>query len=209
MTIGNIISSQAARLKKIRLYLGMTRQNFGAVLGISQYTIRSWENGEKNFNTEGVQRIVCALKEKIKFNCDFNWLMYGSGSSPISLYEEASENKEDLQFDSHHEGILKEVITFKQLNKFASVAVVSDNTFSPIAEIGDYIGLTLLNVSNLDSYIGKIVFLLYKDDTSEFGILDKIQKNFCVLHLTKSAPTKLILSNINKFYQLIWLRKIY
>ena len=79
------ISEQAARLKKIRLYLGMTRQQFGDAVGISQFTIRSWENGAKNFIADGIQRIISALKEKINFVCPFDWLMHGIRSSPYFI----------------------------------------------------------------------------------------------------------------------------
>ena len=60
----NLIIGPVARLKKIRLYLGMTREQFGDAIGISQYTIRSWENGAKTFTADGVQRVVIALKGK-------------------------------------------------------------------------------------------------------------------------------------------------
>jgi transcriptional regulator with XRE-family HTH domain len=210
MKTKNIIPSQAVRLKKIRLYLAMTRQQFGIAVGISQYTIRSWENGEKNFTADGIQRIISALKEKINFSCPFDWLMYGTGTSPISLYEESSfRNSAEIQFDSSHEKLLKEVITFKEMNKLASVVVVSDHTFSPIAEVGDYVGLILADIANLNNYIGKIVFLALRDDTSEFGILEKNSSLYHILHFLDAVPTKLSINNISKFYQFVWLRKIY
>ena len=210
MKTKNVISSQAVRLKKIRLYLAMTRQQFGDAVGISQYTIRSWENGEKHFTADGIQRVISALKEKINFACPFDWLMYGTGTSPISLYEESAfRDTNEIQFDSYHEKLLKAVVTFKQLNPSASVVIVSDNTFSPIAQIGDYIGLTLADVSKLDNYIGKIVFFSLQNDLSEFGILEKNRSSYRIINFFNSPPFKLMIKNINKFYQLVWLRKIY
>jgi transcriptional regulator with XRE-family HTH domain len=210
MKTKNIIPSQAVRLKKIRLYLGMTRQQFGDAVDISQYTIRSWENGEKNFTADGIQRVISSLKEKINFSCPFDWLMYGSGTSPISLYEESAfRNTNEIQFDSTHENLLKEIVTFKQLNPLASIVFVSDNTFSPIAEVGDYIGLVLADNNNLDDYIGKIVYFSLKDDLSEFGILKKSRDLYRIIHFLDIPPSKLKIENISKLYQFVWLRKIY
>ncbi len=210
MKTNNIISRQSVRLKKIRLYLAMTRQQFGNAVGISQYTIRSWENGEKNFTADGIHRVIFALKAKINFSCSFDWLMYGSGTSPISLYEESSfRDTNEIKFDSCHEKLLKEVVTFKQLNPLASTVVVSDNTFSPIAEVGDYIGLKLADISNLDNYLGKIVFLSLQNKLSEFGILKKNRTVYRIIHFFDTSSSKLVIKNINKFYQLVWLRKIY
>jgi DNA-binding XRE family transcriptional regulator len=210
MKAKNIIPAQAARLKKIRLYLAMTREQLGEAVGISQFTIRSWENGEKNFTAVGVQRIINALKAKINFSCPFDWLMYGTGHSPISLHEESLfRSPDEIRFDSCHEKLLKEVITFKQLNPLASIAVVSDDTFSPIAAVGDYIGLVSRDIANLDDYIGKIVFLSFKNGASEFGILDKKRHSYRVIPFNGSALSKLMVQHISNLQQFIWLRKIY
>ncbi|MBA2650851.1 MAG: helix-turn-helix transcriptional regulator [Tatlockia sp.] len=208
MKITNKISRQASRLKKIRLYLGMTRKQFGEVIGISQYTIRSWENGEKNFTANGVERVILSLQQKLNFSCSFDWLMHGSSLSPLSLYEDSKVKEfNDIDFDPLQEKLLNEVVIFKRSNKSANVIVVCDNTFSPIAEIGDYIGLLPIEISDLDNFIGKIVFIALHNDNRNFGVLHKHLLGYHVSHLANDLDYIFSNEDIEKIHQFIWFRK--
>ena len=207
----NAISPQAARLKKIRLYLGLTREQLSKSITISQYTIRSWENGHKNFTEKSIKRFVSALKKKLHFDCSFEWLMHGTGKSPISQYEEQKSKDifDELIVDPCHLNILNEVALFKKLNNQANLIAVSNNAFYPLAAPGDYIGLLAIDNSNLKNYIDKMLYLTFQDNASFFGLLKKHQKIFQLIQLSDGTIHDLKISNLENIFQLIWLRKIY
>lgn len=203
----NKISEQAARLKKIRLYLGMKREEFSKILSVSPYTIRSWEIGAKPFPEMSMRRTVEALKEKTQFFCSFDWLAHGLGTSPISLYEE----KNNLEVDSVHvdplqESLLEEAVFFKRFNKHANVIIVSDETFEPFASVGDYLGLLAIDVSRLGGYRNQLLFFLRHDETKIFGILRKQGHRFFLETLEKKAEL-LSLEKVTNAFQIIWFRK--
>ena len=205
------ISHQAARLKKIRLYLGLTREQLGKSIGISQYTLRSWENGLKNFTPEGAQRFISSLKKNINFSCSLEWLMNGIGTSPISHYEEQKykDSLSNVMILHSHEKILNEIATFKKLNNSANVIAVSDDIFSPIAEPGDYIGFVPIDISHLKDYTGKILLLSLKKGYCQFGILQKKHSAFQIISLKNRSISDLVIDNIEKVFQFVWLRKNY
>lgn len=205
------ISGQASRLKKIRLYLGLTRAQFGKVINISQFTLRSWENGAKNFTAEGVERLINALKKKIKFSCDFDWLMNGAGLSPISLCEESkSLAAESINIDSSQNNLLKEIVLFKKLNANANVIEVSNNNFLPLAVKGDYVALLSIDILKMKKLINQIVFVSLKDNLNKFGILkkDKNKKNdYVIISLMTGTPFLISKDQIDQLSQIIWFRK--
>lgn len=209
MAIRSALSEQAVRLKKIRLYLGMTREQFGEKIGISQYTIRSWENGAKNFTESSVKRVTNALNKKIKFSCSVDWMMYGTGNSPITLYEEKDKQQEnEVIFDILQESLLKEVMTFKSLNKDASVIVVSDKSFIPLANPGDYIGLTPVRFDDLEKHLGSIIFFADGKDNNIFGILIKKSNAYHIVPLNKGNTVKIKKTKDGQLFLLVWFRKL-
>jgi DNA-binding XRE family transcriptional regulator/small nuclear ribonucleoprotein (snRNP)-like protein len=203
------ISYQAARLKKIRLYLGLTREQLADSIGISQFTLRSWENGLKKFTPEGAQRFVSSLNEKINFSCSFEWLMHGVGTSPISHYEDqkSAQPLKKITITTSHEKILNEIANFKQLNTSASVIAVSNNMFYPIAEPGDYIGFTSINIKKLKNYIGKILYISLKNENSYFGVLEKKHHSFQIICLNNASAIEVKAHTLAEIFLLIWLRK--
>ncbi|HSW93317.1 MAG TPA: helix-turn-helix domain-containing protein [Gammaproteobacteria bacterium] len=204
------IMDPATRLKKIRLYLGMTRQQFGDMLEISQYTIRSWENGAKKFTADGIQRVIVALKRKVKFSCTFDWMMHGVGFSPISLCEEKKiQSHAIVSAESSNQAILDEIVSFKKNNRSASVILVDNNGFYPIANAGDYVGLTPVNTANLESYIDKLVIVTLAGDQTKFGVLKKTQRSFDIVNFTDSSHIRLSKGDLDKLFHLVWLRKVY
>lgn len=206
----SLIMSPVARLKKIRLYLGMTRQQFGNALAISQYTIRSWENGAKKFTADGIQRVIAALKDKIDFSCSFDWLMYGAGSSPIYLCEANKIQDNFITFvEPSNQSILDEIVSFKKNNRSANVIFISDNTFYPVADAGDYVGLVPVDIASLENYIDKLIFVALKNDQVRFGLLKKRRRSFSVISCLDSSHTSVSKSDIDMMSQFVWFRKMY
>jgi transcriptional regulator with XRE-family HTH domain len=207
--IDNQITDQASRLKKIRLYLGMTREVFGKQLHISQYTIRSWETGAKNFSEPSVKRVVDSLNKRLNFYCTFDWLMYGSGESPITLYEEKDKNVDGaVKLDILQEKILKEVMNFKSLNKDASVIIVSDDRFYPLARPGDYIGLIQIDPNEMNKHIGSIIFFINENEVNFFGCLSKKKNQYYIKPFSGDGAFELLVTDKNQLFLLVWFRKL-
>ena len=155
--IKDTLSDQAARLKKLRLYLGLTRKDFEQKFGVSRHTLRTWETGEKNFTENAIHRVVSALNEK-DVNCSFEWFETGMGDSPI-LMQESVDYSSSIEFDPINEKTLNEVLYFKKSNPKVEVFVVGDTRFEPIALTGDYIGLKLIASSDSMKYLGSIAYI--------------------------------------------------
>lgn len=205
----DLITGQSARLKKIRLYLGMTREQFSDAIGISQFTIRSWEVGAKNFTKDGVQRVVNLLGTRLNFIANVEWLMFGTGSSPISLHEDTEfKSYNEVKIDSSYEKLLKEISTFKSLHENAKIILVSDDAFKPIADVGDYIGFIPVKMRKASKLLGKFILLELNDDECIFGLVQKKRALMGLLNLSsnKLFPIKKIPPK--NIFQLVWLRKI-
>lgn len=201
------ISHQASRLKKIRLYLGLTRKDFGRILEISEYTVRSWELGAKKFTETSVKRVVQALNEKTNFACSFDWLMFGLGDSPISHFEQQI-TFDPIQFDSLHNKLMKEIAAFKHSNKEANIVIVTNRNFEPLAAVGDYVGLLPLKLDLIEGYINKLILIITKNNISKFGVLNKINRRYQILNLMDGDKFSFSLKDIDSLELLIWLRKL-
>ena len=61
------------RLKQLRKQLGLSQQEFGKALGVSNTAISKLENGENNV-TDQMIKLICR-----EFNVDYIWLTTGKG----------------------------------------------------------------------------------------------------------------------------------
>lgn len=61
------------RLKQLRKQLGLSQQEFGKALGVSNTAISKLENGENNV-TDQMTKLICR-----EFNVDYIWLTTGKG----------------------------------------------------------------------------------------------------------------------------------
>lgn len=61
------------RLKQVRKQLGLSQQDFGKALGVSNTAISKLENGENNV-TDQMVKLICR-----EFNVDYIWLTTGKG----------------------------------------------------------------------------------------------------------------------------------
>jgi hypothetical protein len=187
----------------------MTREMFAENFSLSQFTVRSWENGVKPFKGESVQRVVNALNRN-GFNCTYEWFMEGKGLSPILINERFSS--EDIGFDIPQEKILKEVELFKQCNTSVDVIVATDNCFYPVADIGDYVGLLPLSSKRLATRVGSLVFASYQshsEDTRIAGRLIKEGENYFIQALLGGDLQRLTRPEDWMFFLFVWVRKNY
>ncbi len=71
--------SLAARIRAIRAIADLTQTEFGSVVGVSQGSIKRWENGSSVPDVKHADTI-CEL-----FGIDGNWLINGEASPPVNF----------------------------------------------------------------------------------------------------------------------------
>lgn len=63
------MKNELIKLKRYRLYKGFTREKLAEELGISKFTLRSYEQGTRNIKTETLKKIAkilgCTVDELI------------------------------------------------------------------------------------------------------------------------------------------------
>ena len=139
-------NSVAARIKSVRMQLGLSRKGFEKQTGISANTLQSWESGKNQLTNKGANKLFLALK-KLGLNCSVEWLLYGEGLTPRINASEAESWQED-------ERILKEVMFFESNNPSSIVYLVRDDSMQPYYELGDYVAGSVRSSSQAEKLIG-------------------------------------------------------
>ena len=83
-------------VRKLRRYLDLTQEKFGARIGVKGNTVAQWESG-RNEPPDSSITFICR-----EFNVNENWLRTGEGDMFIerSRDEQIASFFEDLQFDT-------------------------------------------------------------------------------------------------------------
>ena len=97
------------RLKQVRKQLGLSQQDFGKALGVSNTAISKLENGENNV-TDQMAKLICR-----EFNVDYIWLTTGKGEM-FSSDEVEFARLVDRVMDSEDEFIRGFFKTFASLS---------------------------------------------------------------------------------------------
>lgn len=201
----NKISLQASQLKKIRLYLGFTRAQFGEILSISQYTIRSWENGQKEFTEEGAKRFIDAIKNSLGLECSLQWLFLGKGTSPIAVSERSSK-LEEMSLNTKQLNLLQEMTLFQSNCTEAEIILIEEQQLAPFLRKGDYVGLVPFKSRSFNKLLDQLVFIIFENDEQQMGLLTK-EKNSYKIEKFSSKASLIKLNTIKKLYQVVWIRK--
>lgn len=206
--ITDSLSGEASRLKKLRLYLGLTRKDFELKFGVSRHTLRAWEVGEKKFNENAINRVVSALNSN-EINCSYEWFVSGVGDSPI-LMQESVDYSSSIEFDPVSEKTLNEVLFYKKNNPTVEVFVVGDIRFEPIALSGDYVGLKKIRLDECKNFIGSVAYIKsFSDDNYLYVIrIDKKdQISFVSLNNKNMWDLKFLKQDFVKI--IVWYKKIF
>jgi DNA-binding XRE family transcriptional regulator len=205
--MSDLVSEQAKRLKKIRLYLGMTREEFSKVIASSPFTIRSWENGQKHFGEKAVKKIISELT-KIGFACTFDWMMYGKGISPISLFEANAESKDSSCMAVREGGadnpLVNEVYAIKAAFPGINIVNVNDDCYKPLAHKGDFLGFKEIPTDQLHYWQNHIVFYITHTGAKGFGTV-KYHDELTIHPLDRATP--LNSNDMQNVHEIVWYRK--
>lgn len=205
--MSDLVSEQAKRLKKIRLYLGMTRDEFSKVITSSPFTIRSWENGQKHFGDKAVKKVITELA-KIGFNCSFDWMIHGKGVSPISLFEAGSENEPStamtVRESTTENPLMSEMYAIKRAFPGINVINVNDDSYHPLAHKGDFLGFKEIPATQLQQWQNHIVFYITNDGSKGFGTV-KYHDHITIHPIDRMTPLKC--NEMQTIHEIVWYRK--
>jgi hypothetical protein len=121
---------------------GYTRKAFADKFSIPVPTIRAWEEppvGRNGVTTSGIKRLIKVFHESGIY-CTEEWILNGAGPGPtlVDRYNDTAPEKAITW--GEEEAILRDIESFKQNNRSAMVAVVTDRAMLPYYSYGDYVG---------------------------------------------------------------------
>lgn len=138
-------ANKIERGKRVRLVRNMTDMTidvFANKIGVSNRTVKYWENGDfGGLSEKGAEKIVAA-NNILKIQCSIIWLLYGEGSYPILTGKPYSPNfsLKNNRLNDYDEKIQEEVHYFISNNLNAVTMQIVDDSMEPCFIIGDIVG---------------------------------------------------------------------
>jgi len=135
-------SLRGDRIKSARMLAGYTRKAFADKFSIPVPTIRAWEEppvGRNGVTPSGVKRLIKVFQESGIY-CTEDWILHGKGPGPTLVDRYSDAAPEAAITWGEEESILRDIESFKQNNRSAMVAVVTDRSMIPYYSYGDYVG---------------------------------------------------------------------
>ncbi len=149
-------SLRGDRIKSARMLAGYTRKAFADKFSIPIPTIRAWEEppvGRNGVTPSGVKRLIKVFHESGIY-CSSDWILHGKGPGP-TLLDRYSDNEPEKQITwGEEESILRDIESFKQNNREAMVAVITDRSMQPYYSYGDYVGGAKKTGQDIRSLVG-------------------------------------------------------
>ena len=116
--------AQAERLRYIRDYTGLSRQELEKLLDIGHSTLKHWETGGQKIPLRRKQQLAITLKQ-MGFDCTVKWLEDGTSTTP--QWSETRKLAAELDY-------------FLSINNNSVGLVLENNTMQPQYSKGDAVG---------------------------------------------------------------------
>lgn len=197
----DIRRERGLRVADIRHLLRKSRVEFGEFLGISPYTLRSWEAGKfGGIPTKGVL-LICEKAREYGLVCDKDWLMEGIGTFPtFSLSKiEIQENLREKEYLI----IQEEIQHFKKSYPNSLVMEMTEDFMVPFLVKGTFIAGVVIEKKE------------YSNALNTTCIIAIEEKLICRQYLGKNEQGQYILQHYNtqeyypaveKIAPVIWVR---
>jgi transcriptional regulator with XRE-family HTH domain len=213
---------RASRLKSLREMTGLSRNDFHKRYGIPRGTLQNWESARfGGLTMKGAKNIIRAFTAE-GINCDIDWLLYGTGSSP--KFTESTQGHRNQELKKHHDVnehifeaetniITKEILLFRQNHENSIDIVVADDGMQPLWSAGDYIAGVKRYQDDIRNTIGKYCIV----QTHEYGNLfrkltqgedENLYNLTTINHNSKIKKPVLYNVSVISSAPVIWTRKI-
>jgi hypothetical protein len=201
--------ARGARLTLARELAGLKRKAFAEKYNFNPFTYKGWENGKHGGLTEKRARTIICILENEGVNCDFEWLMYGTGKTPqITKYDtnkipnklqimEPPPTEPFSQFDEERQ-IAREMQFFQQGNPNPVNLTVNDNGMKPNYQIGDVVAGSKYYGKEIKKACGYICIVQTNNEETLLRTVHKGQdKNkYTLLCLNSNANEKMLRQDV-------------
>jgi len=156
------LSTPGNRLRAIRAFCASSRNEFCDEMGLSESTLKAWENDVARLTKKGAALLV-DIFQKHGIYCTEEWLLTGEGFSPLrQSYEASNQNfAEDIlvqqEVDNLKRYYRKNIFSFKILDK----------SMAPQFRVNDWVAGILINEQDLPYFWGEVIIA----DVDHDGIL--------------------------------------
>jgi Peptidase S24-like len=206
------LSSKGKRLKYIRRsLLRLTRGYIEEKYGLSETTLKSWENERVDLTKNGLKKCIeIYRKEGVIVGED--WILEGVGLNPtasitIGQYFAAPTNRQLSEKDDEM-CMLRDANIFKESYSNAVIMMVSSDEMKPFYKPGDYIGGKIRK--NIKTAVNKNCIVYLQDGTQFFRRLVKNSAggyNLICLNPTDATPEPVLFNvEIQAVAPVIWHR---
>lgn len=142
------------RARRLREYLGLSREALAEKHGIKLGTLQNWENARFNgMNERNVLRLVAAFKKE-QLDVTPEWLLYGIGMDPLADKPAPTKPKVRTRKRPESNVIAEELRVFHALNGNAIDVIIADNSMMPYYSAGDIVAGSRFFCDKLDKTIG-------------------------------------------------------
>ncbi|MBY0264264.1 MAG: XRE family transcriptional regulator [Holosporales bacterium] len=207
MTSTPFLSTPGSRLRAIRAFCAPSRNEFCEKTGLSESTLKAWENDVARLTKKGAALLAIIFQRQGVY-CTEEWLLNGEGLPPLRQLHEASNQNmaEDVliqqEVDSLKRYYKKNVFSFK----------VSDNSMSPQFKSSDWVAGILIDTQDLPYFWEEIVIA----DVEGYGILlRKLTKGtqpgmFNLIALNPQDANAGLLNDVRLkgAYRILWHRRL-
>lgn len=201
-----LLKTPGERLRAIRAYCASSRHAFCSKMGLSESTLKSWENDVAILTKKGA-KTLSGMFHALGIFCTQEWLLSGTTPSPLRDIERFEPGSlEESQF------IEKE---FERLANYYKRSLflhrITNQHMAPFFKVGDFVGGIALSQSELPYYWDECVIA----SVENYGFMvRKLVKgsqpgvnNLEALNLPAHHPQHTLTDvTLNTIYRIVWHR---
>ena len=208
MTSTPLLVTPGNRLRAIRAFCAASRNEFCEKTGLSESTLKAWENDVARLTKKGAALLV-GIFQKQGIYCTEDWLLNGEGLSPLRQLHEASNQNisEDILIQQEVDALKR----YYQQSVFAHK--VMDRSMLPHFKMNDWVAGILIPTPDLPYFWDEVVLA----DVEGYGVLlRKLNKGSqpgvftltCLSPLEGATFPALEDIRLNRAYRILWHRRV-
>ncbi|MGL5784354.1 MAG: hypothetical protein ACRCYZ_02630 [Alphaproteobacteria bacterium] len=204
----NIYLTPGSRLRAIRAFCASSRQLFCQETGISESTLKAWENDVSPLTGKGANLLAKIFHQR-GIGCTQAWLLRGEEPSPIRKITPFSSHKLGEEDYLAQEIALLQACYQRPRSRFISFAIKT-HEMEPFFQKGDWIAGVEASVGKLKTLLQ--MPLIVQDSNNTFSVRQFIgiqAANMLMMRAfhdnSTQAPTEVL--KVKSVYQIVWHRR--
>ncbi|MCK4608623.1 MAG: hypothetical protein KAT71_04000 [Gammaproteobacteria bacterium] len=207
------LSTIGGRLKYLREFAHLDRNEAGHLARVAHDTYKDWENNKTNLTTTRAYWLIDAL-QAYGIDCSIEWLLTGELDPPQkdSTFFIKNPIKINLKDEKKQKQIQEEYSLFCRHNPCATHLVVADNAMLPTYEPEDIVAGIQYPPKKIENLIGQNCIVTLKNNEVMLRNLQASSTENCytLLATNTQSSSALIVHNAELISAapVIWLRKL-